>query len=437
MLQRLDVSVPGVTVNASGSPGSRSTVRIRGISSFQNNDPLYIVDGVPVQDSYINWLNPDDITSIQVLKDASAASIYGSRASNGVIVIETTKKGVAGPPKATLRVRSGVASPVKGYDDFLITNSLDYFKVVKAAYTNAGLPIPTNIYGDPNNPSVPKYIYADNCAPVRRLNSFGQITGANASAYSYPNALIMPGSAGTDWWKPVFGTAPLADYNLDVSGGGDDNAYSVSLQLLRPERHGDLQRLQTRQRPSEHRVHARQVELRRERRAVDSRITSASSQDDDQGEGGIIGKNILMQPVIPVYDIAGNFAGRKATRLGNNTNPLKIAYDNRDNVGRNNRIFGNVFAGFAARPRSEPAERPRLQRRPEPLLRLHGTTPELAEANFSNALNENQNTFLDWTWSNTAEVRPKFFDSTASRSSSARKPTRPGITSSAVASETC
>ncbi|HEY7236212.1 MAG TPA: TonB-dependent receptor plug domain-containing protein, partial [Gemmatimonadaceae bacterium] len=119
VLQRLDVSVPGITVNSSGSPGSRSTVRIRGISSFQNNDPLYIVDGVPVQDSYVNFLNSDDITSVQVLKDASAASIYGSRASNGVIIIETTKKGVSGPPRATFRVRTGIASPVKGYDDFL------------------------------------------------------------------------------------------------------------------------------------------------------------------------------------------------------------------------------------------------------------------------------------------------------------------------------
>ena len=98
---------PGVTVASSGSPGSRSTVRIRGISSFQNNDPLYIVDGTPVQDSYINWLNPNDITSIQVLKDASAASIYGSRASNGVVVIETTKKGAQGPPTVTLRARTG------------------------------------------------------------------------------------------------------------------------------------------------------------------------------------------------------------------------------------------------------------------------------------------------------------------------------------------
>src|SRR5439155_12800593 len=78
VLQKLDAAVPGVTVAASGSPGSRSTVRIRGISSFQNNDPLYVIDGTPVQESYLNFLNPDDITSVQVLKDASASSIYGS-----------------------------------------------------------------------------------------------------------------------------------------------------------------------------------------------------------------------------------------------------------------------------------------------------------------------------------------------------------------------
>src|SRR3989454_3552687 len=71
VLQRLDGSVSGVTVDASGSPGSRSTVRIRGITSFQNNDPLYIIDGTPVQDSHLNWLSPDDIRENPVLKDAS------------------------------------------------------------------------------------------------------------------------------------------------------------------------------------------------------------------------------------------------------------------------------------------------------------------------------------------------------------------------------
>lgn len=110
VLQRLDGRVAGVTVDAGGSPGSRSTVRIRGISSFQNNEPLYIVDGTPVQDSFMNFLSPNDIESIQVLKDASAASIYGSRANNGVIIIET-KKGREGAPQVAVDIRSGIATP--------------------------------------------------------------------------------------------------------------------------------------------------------------------------------------------------------------------------------------------------------------------------------------------------------------------------------------
>src|SRR5690349_19332205 len=225
VLQKLDV-VPGITVAASGSPASRSSVRIRGISSFQNNDPLYVVDGVPLQDSYINWLNPSDITSIQVLKDASASSIYGSRASNGVIVIETTRRGVTGAPKVTASVRTGISSPTRGYDDFLITDAMEYYQILKASYTNAGLKVPTNVYGDPNNPSVPAYIYA--CPSCGTVDAFGRPANVDPTKYSYPSNLIMPGSAGTNWWKAVFGTGAVSDYNVNVAGGSSENTYSVS-----------------------------------------------------------------------------------------------------------------------------------------------------------------------------------------------------------------
>jgi TonB-dependent SusC/RagA subfamily outer membrane receptor len=201
-------------------------VRIRGISSFQNNDPLYVIDGTPVQESYLNFLNPDDIASIQVLKDASSASIYGSRASNGVIVIETSKRGPAGPPRATLRVRTGIATPVRGYDDILITDALEYHKVLKAFYVNAGLPVPTNIYGDPNNPTVPAYIFASPSATVA-TDQWGRPVNVDLTKYSYPNTLIMPGSTGTNWWKEVFGPAYVGNYNLDVRGGSAENSYGV------------------------------------------------------------------------------------------------------------------------------------------------------------------------------------------------------------------
>ncbi|CAN5180390.1 hypothetical protein BH09GEM1_BH09GEM1_48230 [soil metagenome] len=222
ILQRLD-AVPGITVAASGSPGSRSTVRIRGISSFQNNDPLYVIDGVPVQDSYINFINPNDISSIQVLKDASAASIYGSRASNGVILIETIKRGVSGPPRMTATLRTGYSSPVNGYNNFLTTNALDYYAVEKASYQGAGLPVPTNIFGDPNAPTVPKYTYAAPGTGATK-NAFGQITDVDLTKYSYPNTLIQLGSSGTDWWNAVFGSpGKVGDYNLSITGAGEDN----------------------------------------------------------------------------------------------------------------------------------------------------------------------------------------------------------------------
>jgi TonB-dependent starch-binding outer membrane protein SusC len=408
VLQRLDVSVPGVTVDASGSPGARSTVRIRGITSFQNNDPLYIVDGVPVQDSYVNFLNPDDITSIQVLKDASAASIYGSRASNGVIIIETTKKGVAGPPKATLRVRTGVATPVKGLDDILITNSLDYFKVVKAAYQNAGLPVPTNIYGDPNNPSVPKFIFADPSTNPTK-NSFGQVTAANINAYAYPHSLIMPGSAGTNWWKQVFGSGPLADMNLDVAGGGEDNQYTVSFNYF-DQTGTAIYNYYKRGSVRANTSFTRGRLNFGENAALSLENAVGGLGDDAEGEGGILGKNIMLQPVIPVRDVSGNFAGPKATTLGNSTNPVKVAYDSRNNINRNNRIFGNVFAGFAARPDINLRSSLGFNIGQGQFSGYTGPTPEVAEATFTNALNENENTFLDWTWSNTLKFDHKFFD---------------------------
>src|SRR5437660_178645 len=168
VLQKLDGRVAGVTIDAGGSPGSRSTVRIRGITSFQNNDPLYIIDGTPTLDSYLNWVNPGDVGSIEVLKDASAASIYGSRASNGVVVIES-KKGRPGPRQITLDVRTGVASPVKGYDDFLILDAMQYFQVLKQSYRNAGLKVPGNVYGNDslgNNPKLPNYIWPNSCKGV-------------------------------------------------------------------------------------------------------------------------------------------------------------------------------------------------------------------------------------------------------------------------------
>ena len=394
-LQRLDGRVPGVTVDNSGSPGSRTTVRIRGVSSFQNNDPLIILDGTPMQDTYLNFLNPNDIGSMQVLKDASAASIYGSRASNGVIIIET-KRGRPGRRTVNLDVRTGIASPVKGYDSFLITNSLDYFQVVKAAYQNAGLAVPTNIYGDPNNPSVPAYIYPN--------DGVHQTTDTlDVSTYALTTdgkRLIMPGSAGTNWWKAVFGTGQMRDANLSVSGGGEDNSYLVSFNFLDQEGTAAFNRYNRGGIRVNTAFNVNRVSVG-ENIAVSRDRSYGGLDDAGIGENNIIGKNIMQQPVVPVYDINGYFASGKANGLSNLTNPLKIADAAQHDINTNDRIFGNVFGGLDAGRGISLKTRFGFNVGQGSFHGFGPATPENSEVTSVTSITENYNLFTEWTWSNT------------------------------------
>ncbi len=392
VLQRLDGRVPGVQVENSGSPGSRTTVRIRGVSSFQNNDPLYIIDGTPVQDTYLNWLNPSEIGSIQVLKDASAASIYGARANNGVVIVET-KKGRPGSRQVTLDVRTGVATPTKGYDQILELNSLRYFDVVRTAYQNSGQAVPTNIYGNVATPTVPGYIWPNNCGPT-------PCTNVDVSTYSFPNNLIMPGSAGTNWWDAVFGAGQYRDANLALSGGGDDNAYHVSFNYLDQEGTAEFNRLRRGGARVNTTFNVGRVRVG-ENIAVSREQRYGGIDDDQIGENNIVGKNIFMQPVVPIYDVAGNFASGKATGLGNNTNPLKIASAGRHNINTNDRIFGNVFAGVDAGRSLSLNTRFGFNLGQGSFHGFTAATPEDREPTSITSINENYNLFTEWTWSNT------------------------------------
>jgi TonB-linked SusC/RagA family outer membrane protein len=392
VLKELGGQVSGVTVDNSGSPGSRATVRIRGIGSFQNNDPLVIVDGTPADGSYLNWLDPNEIGSVQVLKDASAASIYGARAGNGVIIIQT-KRGRAGRRQVSLDVRTGVSTAVRGYSNILTTNSLDYFQVVKTSYENAGLPVPTNIYGDPNNPSVPAYIYPN--------DGTHQTTDTlDPSTYSYPSNLIMPGSPGTDWWKAVFGTGQMRNATLSVSGGGESNVYHVSFNYMDQ----DGTAAYTRYQRGGIRIN---TAFNLDRVSVGENISLSRDQghggldDAGLGENNILGKNIFQQPVVPIYDIAGNFASGKANGLSNLTNPLKIAFYGNNNINTNDQIAGNVFAGLDVGHG--------LALKTQFGFNLgqgsfRGFTPtfyENSEVTDINSINENYNLNTVWTWSNT------------------------------------
>ncbi len=411
VLQRLDGRVAGVTVDNSGSPGSRTTIRIRGISSFQNNDPLYIIDGTPLSDSYLNFLNPADIAEIQVLKDASAASIYGARANNGVVIIET-KKGRPGARHISLDVRTGVASPTRGYDDILIQDPLQYYQIVKRSYTDPGGTVPTtgfpaNIYGpDPNNPKLPAYIFPACANPC---------TTVDPTTYSYPNNLIMPASTGTNWWKAVFSPANYTDANLSVAGGGDDHVYNASFNYLRQNgtaAYNQLQRGSIRLNTT----------YTLGRVVMGENVTLAREQhygglaDDPTGyaEDGILGKNIMMQPVIPVYDIGKSFFGGpyfasgKATGLGNQSNPLAYAFWRKDDRSVNDRLFGNAFAGVDLMRQLSFKTRFGFNLASNTFIGYTPTTPENAEPLTSNSITETDFSGTDWDWSNTLNYARSF-----------------------------
>ncbi|HZE94835.1 MAG TPA: SusC/RagA family TonB-linked outer membrane protein [Gemmatimonadales bacterium] len=416
VLQRLDGRVPGVTVQSSGSPGSRSTVRIRGITSFHDNDPLYIIDGTPVQgDSYLNFLNPNDIGEIQVLKDASAASIYGSRAGNGVIIIET-KKGRPGGRQARLDVRTGVASPVHGLDDILMQSSLDYFEVIKRSYMNAnqgrvdslGFPIPytldslppavLRIYGDPRSPSVPAYTYVDPGAVTAR-DSFGRPT-VNRLAYNYPNLLIMPGSAGTNWWKAVFSPAQFSDANLSVSGGGVDNSYNVSFSYLKQDGTGAFSQFQRGSLRINTAFNVGQLQIG-ENLTIARQQNYGGIDDGNLGEDNIVGKNILMQPVVPIYDIGGHFASGKFSGGGNNTNPLKFAWARRFDRNTWDKVLGSAFAGTEIVRNLAFKSRFSFNLDQGSFKGFTPTTWENSEPVKVTSLNQNEQRGTEWTLANT------------------------------------
>ncbi len=408
ILQKLNGQVAGVSTEAGGAPGTRSTVRIRGISSFQNNDPLYVIDGTPVNESYGNFVDPADIESIQVLKDASAASIYGSRANNGVVIIET-KKGGGGAPQITLNAKFGMATPTNGYDKILIQNPLDYFRVIKASYDNAGLPVPpsvTAIYGDPNNPSIPQYVWAEGAALTGK-DQWGRFQ-VDESKYSYPNTLVMRGSSGTDWWNAVFRTAPTRDVNLGVTGGADNARYYASFGYFDQEGTAVGSRYQRGTMRLNTDFGSGRLRVGENLNASLEFSHGSGLGADNLQEGDIVGKNILMPTVVPIYDIKGNYAAGKANGLSNDSNPLKIAQNQVHNINTNSRIFGNAFAQFRVSQDLNLRSTLGFNYGQGAFRGYNPPTFENSEETGNNSINDNQSYFFEYTENTTLNYRHTF-----------------------------
>jgi len=355
--QMLQGRAAGVTVGNDNSPGGGTMVRVRGFGSINNNSPLYVIDGVPTQGT-LNQINPNDIESMQVLKDASAASIYGARAANGVVII-TTKRGSEGEPKITFDMYTGMQDVGKTLN-LLNTKELGqyyYESEIGAGKTAGTSPSAQYRFGADGSQTIADYIYP---------NVFGELP----SNYTYTNDIADPNlgktafnitkanKLGTDWQHEIFGPAKIQNYQVGATGGSKGGKFAISANYFTQDgilKYTGYQRFSVRA----------NTEFKKGNLTFGENFTV--TYDERQGvpsgnnsESNPIMFAIRVQPIIPVFDITGGpkalggtntsdlngFAGSRGSNLGNAPNPLARQWREKDNPVKGTHIFGNVFAEY-------------------------------------------------------------------------------------------
>jgi len=297
---QLQGRVAGVSVVTSGRPGSIGDIKIRGTSFFGGNNPLYVIDGVLTGDS--PNLNPNDIETIQVLKDASSTAIYGNRAANGVIII-TTKKGTRGKLKVNFNLTTGVQE-IKSRIE--LVDNYGWARIINAAHDNA---------------NVPRQALAD--------------TEFN------PNL-------NTDWQEEVFSkNALMYDANLSISGGGEHSMvfFSVNTNYQDGTIKGpDFNRISTRLN-SEFDLH-RKLKIGQHLTIGYAKTNGVSGATSDVI--GPFSAAYEMLPVIPVYDtsqISGFGIGEIMRAQTWSENPIGVM-ELFTNFNENTRILGDVYLNY-------------------------------------------------------------------------------------------
>lgn len=216
VVQRLQGQVPGLNITtASGQPGANSTVQLRGVNSLNGDtEPLFVIDGAPVDQDNFRSLNPNDIADITVLKDAGATAIYGNRGANGVIVI-TTKSGEYNQPLNVQYTYLGSISQLQD-NNYKLMDSQQQLRLERAFGAGlGGSRIQSSGFDDPN--TYPNWV--DPSRTDNTLLTDEEIAGA-------PN---------TDWVNFFFRDAVAHNHNLSISGGSENNSYFINLGYLQQE----------------------------------------------------------------------------------------------------------------------------------------------------------------------------------------------------------
>lgn len=318
-MKALQGQVAGVSIMGSGSPSSPVTVRIRGIGTLNNNDPLYVIDGVPTK-SGMQELNPADIESMQILKDASSASIYGSRAANGVIVI-TTKHAKGNGPQVSANAYTSISTYVNKME---MLDAEGYGKVLWQANVNS------NGAYDPNTNPI-QYQYEWHVDPVTNQPVLDHMY---VPEYLNPEQTIK--SANTNWFDEISRIGVIQNYDAQISNGTQNGNYLLSLGYY--DNQGIIKTTEF------NRISAR---LNSDSKLFGGRITvgeNLSISKTKEVQADIINSALQALPIIPVHTVDGKGWGGPVSGMNDRQNPVRVLEDNKQNGYDFMRLFGNFFA---------------------------------------------------------------------------------------------
>ena len=319
-VKALQGRVPGMNISADGSPSGSATVRIRGIGTLNDNDPLYIIDGVPTK-AGMHELNGNDIESIQVLKDAASASIYGSRAANGVIII-TTKGGKDGK----VRVDFDASVAAQTYVNRMqVLNAKEFGQVMWQGYVNDGLNPNMNALG---------YIYDWGYD----ANGIPALNGIRMNKYL--DAAGTTPASDTDWFRETTRTGIIQQYNLSLSNGTERGNSFFSLGYYKNDgiiKHSDFSRLSARINTD-----YKLLKIGDKNILTIGEHFTLNRTSEVQAPGGFLENVLQFNPSIPVYTTEGEFAG-PVGGYADRENPLARLTRNADNRYYYWRMFGDAY----------------------------------------------------------------------------------------------
>ena len=332
-MRALQGKVPGMTITSNGSPVGAGTVRIRGIGSFNSSqDPLFIIDGVPTTTN-LNTLNMNDIESMQVLKDAASASIYGSRAANGVIII-TTRQGKKGDKLKVDFSANLTAQFYNNQSKMKLMNSSEYAIAMAQAAMNDGLdPVAyASNYGLNLNASagIPIQAYDPATGQMRQFTVNGFYDG-------FLNLKKTMRFSDTDWLDEISRTGFMQNYDLSISNATDRSSALVSFGYKKNDgilKYTDFESFSGRVNTS--------FKVNKLVTIGENVTITYSDQVDIQP----LENALKMSPTLPVYEEDGVTFSGPVGGMSDRQNPLRELYHNRDNRLKIWRIFGNAFVNI-------------------------------------------------------------------------------------------